>query len=171
MYMYYKRLNYSCGYENTHMNYGLRIDGGWRPQIQDTGDPYYKKPKDLLEGCGCRKDCTLPGKKCKCISSENRGKQCSRLTFKYCSCFKRAKDGSNEDLQLSTRYQNFMDDISDNSHDSTDDLQLSTQYKKLTIDDLLPYNSDCSEESVNSETDSDTELCWSDENDNFFDLY
>ena len=91
------------------------------------------------------------------------------ITCKYCSCFKRAKDGSNEDLQLSTRYQNFMDDISDNSHDSTDDLQLSTQYKKLTIDDLLPYNSDGSEESVNSET--DTELYWSDENDNFFDFY
>ena len=63
-----------------------------------------------------------------------------------------------------------MDDILDNSHDSTDDLQLSTQYKKLTIDDLLPY-SDSSEESVNSETDSDTELHWSDENDNFFDFY
>ena len=35
----------------------LRTDEGWRPKIliQDTGDPYYKKPKDLLEGCGCKK--------------------------------------------------------------------------------------------------------------------
>ena len=56
------RLSCGCDFENTYnINYALilRTDGGWRPQIQDTADPYYKKPKDLLEGCGCKKNCSL----------------------------------------------------------------------------------------------------------------
>ena len=159
------RLSCGCDFENTdNINYALilRTDGGWRPQIQDTADPYYKKPKDLLEGCCCKKDCTLAVKKCRCMSSENRGKQCSRVTCKFCSCFKRVKDSLNEDLQLSTRYQNFMDHISDNSDDSSDDLQLSTQYQKLAItDDFFPDSSDSSGHSDGNVT-SDTELVFSD---------
>ena len=153
----------------------LRTDEGWRPkiQIQDTGDPYYKKPKDLLEGCGCKKDCTLAVRKCRCITSENRGNQCSRLTCKGCSCFKRVKDSLNEDLQLSTKYQHFMDNISDdNSNDTSDDDQLdqlSTQYKKCTItDDLFYYSSETSGQEDGSDTDTDNELVFSDFNENFY---
>ena len=167
------RLSCGCDFENTdNINCALilRTDGGWRPQIQDTADPYYKKPKDLLEGCGCKKNCTLARKKCKCMSNENRGKQCSRLTCKFCPCFKRVTDGLNEDLQLSTTFQNFLDDISDDSHDSIDDLQLSTQYQKLTItDDLFPDSSDSSQHSDESVT-SDTELVFSDFDEDFVDF-
>ena len=76
----------------------------------------------------------------------------------------------NEDLQLSTTFQNFLDDISDDSHDSSDDLQLSTQYQKLTItDDLFPDSSDSSQHSDESVT-SDTELVFSDFDEHFVDF-
>ena len=53
------------------------------------------------------------------MSSDNRGKICSRLTCKFCHCFKRAKDSLNEDLQLSTEFQKLMDELSDDSLDSS----------------------------------------------------
>jgi len=95
-----------------------RHDGGFRPQIQNPDDPYYKKPQALLEGCGCRKQCS---KKCRCLVSVDRGNRCSRLTCKFCSCFKREADSLSEDLQLSTAFQNMLDEMSDcDTSDSSD---------------------------------------------------
>ena len=146
--------------------YVFRTDGGWRPQIQDIDDPYYNKPRELLEGCSCKKDCVV-SKKCSCMSNANRGKKCSRLTCKSCPCFKRVKDSVNEDLQLSTRYQNFMDDLSDDSLDNSDDLQLSNQYQNLTTINDLFYDSYDSSECSDGNVSSNTELDFSDFDDNF----
>ena len=52
------------------------------------------------------------------MSSEDRGRKCSRLTCKFCHCFKRAKDSLDENLQLSTEFQRLLDDISDESNSS-----------------------------------------------------
>ena len=118
--------------------------GPFRPQIQDTDDKYFKIPKALLEGCSCRKDCTLSSKKCRCMSSEDRGKSCSRLTCKFCLCFKRAKDSLDENLQLSTEYQRLLDDISDESDCSaTDESESSdcsdTELYFSDFDDLVMF--------------------------------
>ena len=60
-----------------------------------------------------------------------------------------------------------MDDISDDSHDSSDDLQLSTQYQNLRIiDDMFPDSNDSSEQS-DGNVSSDTELVFSDFDENF----
>ena len=53
--------------------------------------------------------------------SVDRGNRCSRLTCKFCSCFKREADSLSEDLQLSTAFQNMLDEMSDcDTSDSSD---------------------------------------------------
>ena len=112
----------NCQVYNTILTF--RTDGGFRPQIQDPDDPYYKKPKALLEGCGCRKQCS---KKCRCLVSVDRGNRCSRLTCKFCACFKREPDSLSEDLELSTAFQKMLDEMSVySSSDSSDFEEISS---------------------------------------------
>ena len=76
------------------------------------------QPKALLEGCACKQECS---KKCRCMSSEARGKQCARLTCKSCSCFKRVCDSLTENLRLSTAFQQLLDAMSDDDSSLSSD--------------------------------------------------
>ena len=81
-------------------------------RLQDRQDPFYDAPKSLLEGCGCKGKC---GNACLCKKSEKRMKRCSMLTCRKCSCFKREMDSEEENLRLSTRYQDYIDGLSSDS--------------------------------------------------------
>ena len=76
-------------------------DYGWRKGteentfdiiLQDESDEYYYLPKHLLMGCQCRKECSA---KCSCQKDKFR-KVCSRITCKYCLCFKRPVSDDSE---------------------------------------------------------------------------
>ena len=61
--------------------------------------------------CSCKNDCT----RCKCLKIDAIGKKCSRITCKKCNCFRREKENENEDLVLSTQYQDYLDEMSSDS--------------------------------------------------------
>ena len=77
-----------------------------------------------------------------------RKQNCSRFTCKSCHCFKRQKDDEDEDLALSSRFQNFLDQLSSSEEDSTDesgDENAQESYSDSEIDDFA-LNIDNSED-------------------------
>ena len=70
--------------DTLNSGYYLDKDSKLRVQIQDTKDIYYSLPRDIIQGCGCKKQCSS---NCKCIKSKERGNVCSQSTCK-CICFK-----------------------------------------------------------------------------------
>ena len=114
-------------------------DFGWKQRdgnsfdiiLQDEEDPLFSVPQSLLLGCACKKKCT---NKCACIKDSNRYNKCSRITCKFCLCYKRVQDGANENLLASEEYQQYMDDLSSNSE--TDSGSESDKYNSsLYLDD------------------------------------
>ena len=84
--------------------------------IQDIEDKYFNLPIQLLRGCGCKS--AKCGNRCQCVK---RDQNCSRFTCKNCQCFKRQKDNEDEDLALSHRFQDFLDQLSSSDDQSTDE--------------------------------------------------
>ena len=46
--------------------------------------------------------------------------KCSRITCKFCLCYKRIQDGANENILASEEYQQYMDDLSSYSGSESD---------------------------------------------------
>ena len=114
-------------------------DFGWKQRdgnsydiiLQNEEDPLFSVPQSLLLGCACKKKCT---NKCACIKDSNRNNKCSRITCKFCLCYKRKRDGANENIIASEEYQQYMDDLSSNSE--TDSGSESDKYNSsLYLDD------------------------------------
>ena len=126
-----------------------RTEQGLTIQFQDFTDEFYTLPTELLKGCFCKGHCE---KRCQCKKDSNR-ESCSRYTCKHCNCFKRAKEGQEEDVIISTRYQNFMDNLS--SGESEDD----NEDDESDLDELLEASL-CSEEELefDEEFSTDDEL-------------
>ena len=68
------------------LNSGYYLDDDYklRVQIQDIKDIYYSLPRDIIQGCSCKKQCSS---NCKCLKSKERANVCSKSTCK-CICFK-----------------------------------------------------------------------------------
>ena len=93
--------------------------------------------------CGCKSSKFT--NRCQCVK---RKQNCSRFTCKSCHCFKRQKDDEDEDLALSSRFQNFLDQLSSSEEDSTDesgDENAQESYSDSEIDDFA-LNIDNSED-------------------------
>ena len=96
-------------------NHGWCIENGsYEVLLQDPKDPFYTVAKSIQVSCSCVSDC----RNCKCRKAQEVEGQCSRLTCKRCACFKRIKEGSEENLALSTDYQRYMDGLSDDEEES-----------------------------------------------------
>ena len=74
--------------------------------MQDLRDKYYCLPNELLKGCGCKS--TVCTKRCQCVKREQK---CSRFTCKSCKCFKRQKENEDDDVVISSRFQDFNDQM------------------------------------------------------------
>ena len=96
------------------------IENKWKPKLQMIDDPFYSNPKTWIEGCGCKSICFDQKNRCKCQNSPGRGNTCSPFTCKSCKCFKRVQESEDEDLTLSSQYQGFMDQLSDEDESESD---------------------------------------------------
>ena len=70
------------------------------------------------------------------MSSEDRGKQCARLTCKSCSCFKRVCDSLTEDLRLSTAFQHLLDAMSDDDSNLSSDSDVESSDSDTILSDF-----------------------------------
>ena len=70
------------------------------------------------------------------MSSEDRGKQCARLTCKSCSCFKRVCDSLTEDLRLSTAFQHLLDAMSDDDSSPPNDSDFESSDSDTILSDF-----------------------------------
>ena len=50
-------------------------DPNWVIDIQDTTDPYYSLPLEIIKGCSCQRKCTT----CNCKKMDVRGNKCTAL--------------------------------------------------------------------------------------------
>ena len=124
------------------LSYGWELDPSnpnlYNIRLQNVKDPYYTLPRSLLEGCSCRKDCKI--KKCKCKKDEGRANKCSRLTCKFCPCFKRQKDSDSENLILSDQFQDILNQMSSSDESSGSEDEISYEFDSdIDIDEIL-YN-------------------------------
>ena len=123
--LHFKRAEYICCLWTDKLTEGMKPeksgwlkedDGEYSVQFQDVTDKYYSTPKDILVGCSCKKNC---GPRCACLKDEKRANKCCRLTCKSCSCFTRKSEHESQSLEVTDSYQNFMDNLSDNSAESS----------------------------------------------------
>ena len=89
------------------------LDSKLELKMQDLRDKYYCLPNELLKGCGCKS--TVCTKRCQCVKREQK---CSRLTCKSCKCFKRQKENEDDDVVLSSRFQDFIDQMGSSEDES-----------------------------------------------------
>ena len=88
-------------------------------QLQDTNDPLYRIPKNIVKGCSCKGVCT---NRCSCKKDSDRMKSCTSITCKSCHC--------NTPDQDNASGQELMEESSDS--DTSD----------ISIDSDLEFSSD-----------------------------
>ena len=62
------------------------------------------------------------------------GQRCSRLTCRYCQCFRREPVSGSENLYLSSQYQEYLDAISSDSEDESEDEDIEIDFNTSDID-------------------------------------
>ena len=114
-------------------DYGyIREGDSFRAVINDESDDFVSVPKQILKGCYCKSVCE---NRCQCKRDEGRLGKCSRITCRSCKCF---SDTQEEDIQLSSCYQEFLDNLSSASSSSAS----SAASSDLEIESDLDLNTD-----------------------------
>ena len=121
----YKRASFLCDYliddkfEECPKDYGWDFENNeYEIILNDKDDILYKIPKKMLISCSCQKaEC----KNCKCKKTAEIDFKCSPITCKKCKCFKREKEGEEENLLLSTQFQDYLNELSSEEESSSED--------------------------------------------------
>ena len=93
--------------------------------VRGKADEFYRLPQVMMIFCSCKSNCS---NRCKCKKSDSILRTCSRLLCKTCKCFTKDKEGEDEDIILSQRYQGFLDGLSsDESEEEESDLDTSIE--------------------------------------------
>ena len=87
-------------------------------------------------------------------------KTCSRLLCKNCKCFTKDKEGEDEDIFLSQRYQGFLDDLSSDE---------SSEEEEENMDSSIDFDFDFVDEEDTDLDEWSTDLLF--KNDNFYCSY
>ena len=128
------------GYQNDPINFGwIKNEEGYEIMLNDKEDLFYSLPKTLMTSCGCVKN---PCKNCKCQKLKLKGRdgrdiqgRCARILCKKCTCFKRDKDGENENLILSDQFQEILDGLSSDEESILEsDLDFDSDYSFMFSD-------------------------------------
>ena len=123
-------------------DYGyIREGDSFRAVINDESDDFVSVPKQILKGCYCKSVCE---NRCQCKRDEGRSGKCSRITCRSCKCF---SDTQEEDIQLSSCYQEFLDNLSSASSSSassaaSSDLEIESDLDLYTDFDIEDPNND-----------------------------
>ena len=68
------------------------------------------------------------------------GQRCSRLTCRFCQCFRREPVSGSENLYLSSQYQEYLDAISSDSEDESEDEDIEIDFNTSDIDSDWFFN-------------------------------
>ena len=104
-------------------------------KIQDTDDPLYRIPKNIIKGCSCKGVCT---KRCSCKKDKDRLNCCTVITCKSCQCNTQLlqEPGSEvEDCEVSSDSDNFDDPVT--YTDSDTEVSSDSETSCSSIDDMV----------------------------------
>lgn len=105
-------------------------------KIQDSDDPLYRVPKNIIKGCSCRGVCT---NRCSCKKDKDRLNCCTVITCKSCQCNTQQliqEPGSEvEDCEVSSDSDNFDDPVT--SADSDIEVSSDSETSFSSIDDMV----------------------------------
>ena len=92
----------------------------------------------MMISCSCKSKCT---DRCKCKKADSILKTCSRLLCRNCKCFTKDKEGEDEDIYLSQRYQGFLDDLSsdESSEEEEENMDSSIDFDFDFVDEEDTY--------------------------------
>ena len=93
-------------------------------QIQDTNDPLYRIPKNIVKGCSCKGVCT---NRCSCKKDSDRMNICTSVTCKNCHCNKPDNASGQELMEESSDSDSGQSEISiDSDLEFSSDSEISS---------------------------------------------